>query len=449
MSRGRGGSTLLISVWPSIVVLLLIAGLSAAPWSGTWAAPGQSVINSTVPTISTYTTIPTTGGTANSNDSRVTMVVGSGRVSSSTMFRIYRHSIPDASDPGTFPANDATFQFGGNNFSIIPVNTPLTEGGVPIEPFTFVGGTVQVTATYLDADIPAVNPAQLTLRRFDTATGVYTGSGTWTSLTTTVNTTDKTVSAASDRPGYFTVAAPPQPTPPSGGGGGGGGALPLPTATKTPTPTATKTPTPGAPAATPTLAPGQPTPTPVPPTATIPAPTATALPEGTIILTKGWNLISQAYFLKDPSVAAVFGNKVDTVLYFNTEIQDWDTANRAADGTWSGTLTKLEIGDGYWVKSLIDGPLTYQYDDKVLALPPHKLREGWNMIGYVNRDYRTQPSMNLSAYLASVSGKWESLFSYSPSEGYKIGKPDGSGFTSINYGSGYWINMKEGATLLP
>ncbi|MBI2906509.1 MAG: CHRD domain-containing protein [Chloroflexi bacterium] len=230
----------------------------------------------------------------------------------------------------------------------------------------------------------------------------------------------------------FTTAEAP-PIFGGGGGGGGGGGFTPPTPTRTPTPRATATPT-----ATPT-----PTPTPTP-TAT-PTPVTPIL---TIKLAKGWNLISVPRRLVEDNIADVMGAVADKVYTYNTTTGGWDFAT-SAGGAWTGTLTDIEDGKGYWVNSLIDGELTLTLEPKELLkvlTPRYSLAAGYNLIGFTSMDLL--PSGNLNGYLASLAGKWVSLYRYDTALGYEIARP-GSGFNSLDMGRGYIINLSEQGDLIP
>lgn len=347
-----------------------------------------------------------------SDDGSVTLTIGAGDTAANASFQVTRH----VNDPA-FPPGSGSFTFAGKQVEIQAFDP---SSGAPISGFTFTN-PVQLCFTYNSADIPGVDPSALKIKQYDAATS------TWGDLTgITVNTSTAKVCGFTTHLSYFALAAPAMPTPVSGGGGGGGGGWTPPTTTRTRTPTATATPT-----ATPT------------PTTT---PTGTATPaHGTVILSKGWNLISAAYYLKDPSVEAVLGNVADKVLHLDAETGAWEYATKFGS-EWSGSLKELEVGYGYWVNSLIDGPLTYSYEPKARPAPVQELGAGWNMIGYINPDLA--PSTNLGAYLASISGKWDSLYRYNPAMGFEVAKP-AFGFTTMDYGRGYLISMSEAGTLTP
>ncbi|MBI2907584.1 MAG: hypothetical protein HYX92_08025 [Chloroflexi bacterium] len=229
------------------------------------------------------------------------------------------------------------------------------------------------------------------------------------------------------------VTADSPPILGGGGGGGGGGVFVPPTPTRTPTPRATPTPT-----VTPT-----PTPTPTP-TAT-PTPVS---PVVTIKLAKGWNLISVPRRLVEDSVADVLGAVADKVYTYDTTTGEWDFGT-SSDGAWTGSLTSIEDGKGYWINSLIDGELNLTLEPKELLTVPtprYSLAGGYNLIGFTSMDLL--PSANLGGHLASLAGKWVSIYRYSPETGYEIARP-GAGFNSLEMGRGYIINLSEQGDLVP
>ncbi|MBI2906267.1 MAG: hypothetical protein HYX92_01285, partial [Chloroflexi bacterium] len=52
-------------------------------------------------------------------------------------------------------------------------------------------------------------------------------------------------------------------------------------------------------------------------------------------------------------------------------------------------------------------------------------------------------------YLASLSGKWTTLYRYNPILGWEMAKPGGIGFKDVERGRGYWVYVMEAGTLAP
>ncbi|MFH1485294.1 MAG: aryl-sulfate sulfotransferase [Chloroflexota bacterium] len=199
--------------------------------------------------------------------------------------------------------------------------------------------------------------------------------------------------------------------------------------TPTPTPTATPMPT-------------------VSPTATatpVPAPTPAAIPNQ-IQLSAGWNLISVPCAQIDPSIDAVFAETPAITKVHTYQEGTWLIANRGGGG-WSGALTQIRDGRGYWA---------YATEVTVLALHPtlpnptatppyYALLAGFNLIGYTS----SATSMTVDSYLASLAGKWASLYRYDATKGWQVARPGGLGFMNVDTGKGYWIHLTEPGTLAP
>ncbi|MBI2910297.1 MAG: right-handed parallel beta-helix repeat-containing protein [Chloroflexi bacterium] len=182
-----------------------------------------------------------------------------------------------------------------------------------------------------------------------------------------------------------------------------------------------------------------------------PSPTATATSTPatrvTIRLGKGWNLVSTPARLANPSVRAVFGGIADKVYHLDASTGGWDYGV-AAGAQWTGNLTAVEEGEGYWVNALADGSVSLDVLPRNPAAPPptYPLVSGWNMIGYTNRDLA--PSASVNAYLASLKTGWTSLYRYTPGVGFELAKP-GFGFSDLDLGRGYFLYVDAAGVLTP
>lgn len=163
-------------------------------------------------------------------------------------------------------------------------------------------------------------------------------------------------------------------------------------------------------------------------------------------LTKGWNLVSVPGQLVDPTVKANLTGIADKVYYLNAT-GGWDYGVARGTG-WIGNLIDIEEGKGYWINALLDVNLILNVTptNRTAPAPSRSLVEGWNMIGYTPRDLA--PSASVATYLASLSGKWVALYRYDPVAGYEIAKP-GYGFSTVDLGRGYLVNLASEGTLLP
>lgn len=208
----------------------------------------------------------------------------------------------------------------------------------------------------------------------------------------------------------------------------GTGASPTPIATATATPTRTPIAT-----ATPTT------------TAT---PTPTGAPGGgnQISIPAGWSLISLPGPQDDPSIGAVLAQAPAITRVYTVQDGAWVDSSRSGN-SWNGSLTEIVDGRSYYV--FASNVTSLNLHPKVpgpSTLPPsYSLPAGWSMIGYTS----TISSMPVDTYLATLQGKWTSLYRIDPVNGWESAKPGGLGFQQMETGRGYWIYLSSAGTLVP
>ncbi|MFH1485744.1 MAG: S8 family serine peptidase, partial [Chloroflexota bacterium] len=205
-----------------------------------------------------------------------------------------------------------------------------------------------------------------------------------------------------------------------------------------PAPTPTRTPT-RPPTATPTRTATR-TPTPKPP----PTPTRTPTPTNRVALSTGWNLISIRCPLQDASIAKVFAQTTSVTKVYTSQSGSWDSATRDT-GVWTGSLTHILDGYGYYVYTDKNATLTLAHRPTDPTAPPpyYPLLPGWNLIGFTSSSSTTP----VETYLSSIQGKWVYLYRYSPTKGWEMARPGGVGFTEMEVGRGYWIRLAAAGTL--
>ena len=113
----------------------------------------------------------------------------------------------------------------------------------------------------------------------------------------------------------------------------------------------------------------------------------------TLSLSSGWNGVSFPSDPSDSSLSAVFGNSdVSQVLTYEPWSRNpWKTARRSGSG-FSGDLTEIRAGVGYWVLTSSFGDLTVRLDSASdttsagIASTPSTIRTfpGWNFIGVLD-----------------------------------------------------------------
>lgn len=128
----------------------------------------------------------------------------------------------------------------------------------------------------------------------------------------------------------------------------------------------------------------------------------------TVVLNKGWNLVSLPIIPVNADITAVLADimedgdvKVESVWYYNPTITDpnqrWQSY--VPDGP-TPTLTKIEDGKAYWIAVKEATQFTFAGVAIVLPgqLPPtYSVREGWNMVGFKSR-----VAMAVKDYLAGT-----------------------------------------------
>jgi hypothetical protein len=177
----------------------------------------------------------------------------------------------------------------------------------------------------------------------------------------------------------------------------------------------------------------------------------------TLALRPGWNLVS----LPD-SVAAtangvndVFSNaKIDVVLSYVAESNNWYKAVRLADGTLGLTgsilvLDKVSQEKGYWVHTT--DIVSLKVDVPGIAagapsLPPSfKLKKGWNLVPYATTDLAIT-SRDADEYFTGL--KWTRAFSYDNATNKFVGILPVTSDT-VALGQAYWIFVTEDGDLTP
>ncbi|MFH1485742.1 MAG: hypothetical protein ABIH46_06705, partial [Chloroflexota bacterium] len=147
----------------------------------------------------------------------------------------------------------------------------------------------------------------------------------------------------------------------------------------------------------------------------------------------------------DPSLSAVFAGTPEVSKVYTLE-GGWASATRGAGG-WSGLLTEIVDGKGYWVYATANTTLTlHPKPPDPLALPPsYSLTEGWHLIGYTS----SLTTMPVQTYLSTLQGKWTSIYRYDVAKGWEVAKPGGLGFSHVELGRGYWMYLTSAGTLVP
>lgn len=174
-------------------------------------------------------------------------------------------------------------------------------------------------------------------------------------------------------------------------------------------------------------------------------------------LVKDWNLVSVPRQLANRDISALGATNVDRIYYYDAGKQNWTYAiyNRTS-GTWSGTLTGIDDGKGYWMFASAAGnvPVSLKSIDPMQVPPAYPIKAGWNLIGYTSMQLKLSseiydyfyPDLYYST-LSTFSPKWVAVYEWTGS-GFDQATPQG-GFEEVMRTRGYWVYLKDDATLVP
>ena len=146
------------------------------------------------------------------------------------------------------------------------------------------------------------------------------------------------------------------------------------------------------------------------------------------------NLVSFYTLPDDNSILNIFGEcgggNITTILGAGIAVA-------CVDGLWIGTLTELDLTDGYWIitdsTDVLSGAGTNYNPDRV-----YDLNYGANLISY--------PAMGSADLSSSIPDDVEDLFLAISSEGSAaINTEDGwmGSLTTFDAGVGYWVSVSE------
>ena len=138
-----------------------------------------------------------------------------------------------------------------------------------------------------------------------------------------------------------------------------------------------------------------------------------------VSLWPGNNLVSLPGDPVDPSIDAVLppSHPATAVLAYDPTdpVGPWLAATRDPGGVWSGPLTEIRQGHGYWVDTSAFTPISARLVERGSGeVPPtFALTAGWNLIGVVAASSDSIGDVTASSYLASVS--WSVAYTYDTS----------------------------------
>ena len=177
-----------------------------------------------------------------------------------------------------------------------------------------------------------------------------------------------------------------------------------------------------------------------------------------ITLQPGWNLISVPGDPFNPAVGSVIGSdlKADTVLGFQGG--EWVTSVRNDDDRWQGTLTDIQGGYGYWVRTTVveDIETVIPPTLPTSVLPTVPIVAGWNLVGVVDAAQKkvdANSRFDADDYLTSLKNVWRVAYSFETqlNRWDKLLPDPASGADQfyVHNGSGYWLWSTRPGTLVP
>ena len=164
-------------------------------------------------------------------------------------------------------------------------------------------------------------------------------------------------------------------------------------------------------------------------------------PDFCLDLKEGWNFVSIPKRINGSDGAIAIFDLVqgETCLYY--------------DGCAGGWLSNNQIYvvpcQGYWVYKIADERICVHFDPGTgQSIPPSQnLCKGWNMIGHISTSFMPIDDGSDADFgsITTLDNKLAQIWQWTQEDGY-TGYPLG-GFTHMTPGQGYWILMKEDATM--
>jgi hypothetical protein len=163
-------------------------------------------------------------------------------------------------------------------------------------------------------------------------------------------------------------------------------------------------------------------------------------------LSSGWNLLGLSCEPNNSTPWSLVNNPNNSITsihkYSSNDIDDpWKVYAPGLPSWVVLDLDRLDRVNGYWINSRNDSLV---HINGTLRLPTFaSVGSGWQLLGYPQLERR-----NISAALASLSGKYVSAYSYNETSGqWKTYLPNKAwktqGFKWMNPHEGFWINMRE------
>ena len=168
-------------------------------------------------------------------------------------------------------------------------------------------------------------------------------------------------------------------------------------------------------------------------------------------LQPGWNLVSVPGDPFNPAVGEVVGAslKADTVLSYQGG--EWVTAVRNDEGRWQGTLTDIQGGYGYWVRTTALESISTVIPPILPTdnLPSVPVVSGWNLLGVVDaRQRKAGTTEDADQYFTSLD-VWRVAYSFNTRLNSWTKLLPGTDDNNVENGKGYWVWSTNPGTLVP
>ena len=181
-----------------------------------------------------------------------------------------------------------------------------------------------------------------------------------------------------------------------------------------------------------------------------------------VALRPGWNLISLPGTPADPAIGSVVSDDLSVRLVLGYQNGAWLTAIRDSGG-WSGTLTEIGGGWGYWIQSTAFETISALIPDVDTSsnLPTIPVTQGWNLLGVMDiqqggagnapigkaeaDDYFTSIPWRVAYSFDARTSAWTKLV---PEAGV-VEADGGDDSDEILNAKGYWVWSSTVGTLVP
>ncbi len=173
-----------------------------------------------------------------------------------------------------------------------------------------------------------------------------------------------------------------------------------------------------------------------------------------VSLWPGNNLVSIPGDPEDSSIDVVLpsSHPATAVLSYDptSPVGPWLAATREEGGTWSGPLTEIRAGKGYWVDTSTFAPLSVQLRERDSGeVPPtYPVTAGWNLVGVVAASLDSiSGGVSAKDYFASIN--WSVAYTYDTGSNRWQKLTGAAGEPELKAGQGVWVWAEHADVLAP